>query len=105
MDYKITILNSKKSLLNDFILLEAKYKTQRGETRWISLHSKYDVNTGEFWDNEIDIYLRCEEETSIISHFLKKWNFKKVHSLPEKMIFLVGNYNGSLRYFDSVFVY
>ncbi|MCX6157434.1 MAG: hypothetical protein NTY74_05610 [Ignavibacteriae bacterium] len=100
MYYKISLPKNgkiiKDNLLKHFELIEINHKTARGETRNISLHCKYDftpVDLDKFYNEEIDIYLKIDEETDKVKKFINDYGFKKVDKLPKEANIICGNEN------------
>lgn len=98
MYYKISLPKfgkiTKDKLLKKFELLEMNHKTARGEIKNISLHCKYDLTATDldkFYSEEIDIYLKFNEETDDVKKFIQVYRFESVNELSNDVKFLCGN--------------
>ena len=98
MYYKISLPKNNKilkdSLLKHFEQLEINHKSARGEIRNISLHCKYDFTSGDldkFYSEEIEIYLKLDEETDNVKEFIQDYRFQKINEFPNDVKFLCGN--------------
>jgi hypothetical protein len=96
MYYKIFIPKekklNKKSILYGFNQTESKHMTPRGENKEISLHCKYNIKDelDKFNSEDIDIYLKVDEETENVKQFVLKYGFGRVDALPKDVKHILG---------------
>ena len=97
---------AKRDLLYCFMILEHQHKTSRGETRWISLHCKYnfDEEREKFYNEDIDVYLIADEETDNVRSFVNDWGFEKEKAFPQGVQHILGNYEMSIMALDGFIV-
>lgn len=98
MYYKVTIPKDNETtrnfLLQAFDMLEDGHKSERNETRAISLHCKYDLKEEDrysFYNEDIDIYFKVDAMTPEVKKWLTDYNFTPTDSFPKDLKHILGN--------------
>lgn len=93
----------KKEILYDFMVLEKYHRGDKGESRQISLHCKYDFHNDreKYYNEEFDIYLKAYNVTDNVIEFVNRYGFEQTNEFPNGLKHLLGNYGMTIRAIDG----
>ena len=96
MYYKTTIKKEnqlkKRFILESFDFTGRNYRNERGDGKEISLHCIYDFREDlqKFLTEDVDFYLKINEETENVKQFILEYDFEEIKALPNKAKHILG---------------